>query len=556
MVKSTNPTPTAPRSRLDGDGLLGMFHSALKLLERNVVSINALNVFPVPDGDTGTNMYLTLRSVVDQTRPLQGATTADVAEKMADVALMEAKGNSGVILSQFFRGLSVGLEGTSDFGCAELAHSLGEARRFAYTSIGNPVEGTILTVMTSVADVAGQMDAAEARLDEMLDAVCRGARESVALTPTMLPVLMQAGVVDAGGQGLAVILEGARRYVNGGQADADEIEPPAPVGVDSAAGSVSHEFLAATDEDQYGYCTQLLIQGEGLDAGSIRESMSSMGQSAVVVGTESTVRVHVHVEDPGPVVSAGVARGIVSQVKIENMDSQHIEFSAARWEDVAEQPLESAVVTVVRGKGFEAVATSLSASEIVQGGDTMNPSVKDLMDAVDRAPSDQVVILPNNRNIIPAARQAADISDKDVTVVASATIPQGIAALLSFSPDRDAASNVADMEEAMGSVRTGEVTRAVREVELNGIAVKVGTLIGLLERDLVVAGEELEEVLESLLHKAVLFEGDLVTLYWGDELTTDSADTIRSRVGKAFQGVELEVVEGGQPHYPFIISIE
>ena len=551
-MKTKNVTPTAPRNRLDGDGLIGMFHSALKLLERNVDSINALNVFPVPDGDTGTNMYLTLRSVVEGTRPLQGATTADVAEKMADVALMEAKGNSGVILSQFFRGLAVGLAGTSDFGCAELARSLAEARRLAYTAIGNPVEGTMLTVMTSVADAAGAMDPAEVRLDEMLEAVCRCARESVALTPTMLPVLMQAGVVDAGGQGLAVILEGVRRYVDGGHVDAEEIEPPAPVGVDRAAGSVSHEFLAATDEEQYGYCTQLLIQGDGLDAGSIRDSMSSMGASAVVVGTESTVRVHVHVEDPGPVLSAGVALGIVSQVKIENMDSQHVEFSAARRQDA----LESAVVTVVRGKGFEAVVTSLSASEIVQGGDTMNPSVKDLLEAVERAPSEQIILLPNNRNIVPAARQAAELSDKSVTVVESATIPQGIAALLSFSPDRDAASNVADMEGAVGSVRTGEVTRAVREVELNGIAVKEGSLIGLLERELVVAGEVLEDVLEALLHKAVLFEGDLVTLYWGDEVTADEANAMGSKVGKAFEGVELEVVEGGQPHYPFIISIE
>ncbi len=533
-----------------------MFLSALSLLERNVDTINALNVFPVPDGDTGTNMYLTLRSIMEETKVLQGATSAEVAGKMADVALMEARGNSGVILSQFFRGLAVGLEGTSDFGCAELAHSLREARRFAYAAIGTPVEGTMLTVMTSIADVAGTMNLSDVRIEEMLDEVCRGARESVALTPTMLPVLMQAGVVDAGGQGLAVILEGLRRYVHDDHFNPEEIDPPVPVGVESTAGSVSHKFLTATDEERYGYCTQLLIEGDDLDAVSIRESMSSLGVSEVVVGTESMVRVHVHVTDPGLVLSDAVVHGTVSQVKVENMDSQHIEFSAARRQDATTQPLESAVVTVVLGKGFESVFRSLSASEIVQGGDTMNPSVKDLMEAVSRAPSEQVIMLPNNRNIIPAARQAAENSDKSVTVVASETIPQGIAALLSFNPDRNAVSNIADMEEAAGSVITGEITWAVREVELNGVVVKQGSLIGLLERELVVSGEDLTEVLKELLYKAGLLSGNLVTLYRGDGITVDQAEAVATTIGSSFEGVELEVVEGDQPHYPFIISIE
>lgn len=556
MVNTTKPPPTAPRSRLDGDGLLGMFLSALHLLERNVDKINALNVFPVPDGDTGTNMYLTLRSVVEESRPLQGASSAAVSRKMADVALMEAKGNSGVILSQFFRGLAIGLEGTADFGCTELAQSLGEGRKLAYTAIGNPVEGTILTVMTSVAEAADAMDSSAVQLNEMLDAICSGAREAVALTPTMLPVLMQAGVVDAGGQGLSVILEGARRYVDCSSPIDEEMDLPSPVGIDDYAGSVSHEFLAATDEEQYGYCTQLLVQGDELDPASIRETVSALGVSAVVVGTESTVRVHVHVADPGPVLSAAVAIGIVSQVKVENMDSQHVEFSAAHRQDPVAQPLESAVVTVVRGKGFEAVVNSLGVSEVLQGGDTMNPSVKDLLEAVGRAPSEQVILLPNNRNIIPAARQAAELSDKIVTVVASETMPQGIGALLSFSPDRDAATNVAEMEEAAGSVKTGEVTRAVREVELHGIAVKEGSLIGLMERVLVSTGEDIEDVLGALLHQAGLAEGDLVTLYYGEEITAGEAAAAATTLGASFEGVEIEVVEGGQPHYPFIISIE
>ena len=535
---------------------MGMFLSALQLLERNVDKINALNVFPVPDGDTGTNMYLTLRSVVEESRPLQGSSSAAVSRKMADVALMEAKGNSGVILSQFFRGLAIGLEGTADFGCTELAQSLGESRKLAYTAIGNPVEGTILTVMTRVAEAADAMDSSTVQLNEMLDAICSGAREAVALTPTMLPVLMQAGVVDAGGQGLSVILEGARRYVDCSSPIDEEMDLPSPVGIDGYAGSVSHEFLAATDEEQYGYCTQLIVQGDELDPASIRETVSALGVSAVVVGTKSTVRVHVHVADPGTVLSAAVAIGMVSQVNVENMDSQHVEFSAAHRQDPVAQPLESAVVTVVRGKGFEAVVNSLGVSEVLQGGDTMNPSVKDLLEAVGRVPSEQVILLPNNRNIIPAARQAAKLSDKSVTVVASDTIPQGIGALLSFSPDRDSATNVAEMEEAAGSVKTGEVTRAVREVELHGIAVKEGSLIGLMERVLVSTSEDIDDVLGALLHQAGLAEGDLVTLYYGEEITAGEAAAAATTLGASFEGVEIEVVEGGQPHYPFIVSIE
>ena len=555
-MSTTRAKHTGPDSRFDGDALRSMFTSALALLERNVDAINALNVFPVPDGDTGTNMFMTLREVIDETETARGASSSDVATAMADAALKGAKGNSGVILSQFFKGLAVGLEGTSDFGSQELVRSLQEAREHSYTAIGEPVEGTILTVMTSVSEAAQAVDAQHVSVADLLDAVCRGARESVALTPTLLPVLREAGVVDAGGQGLAVILEGVRRYVAGEDARVEVIESPAPVGVEGYTGAVSHEFLASTAEEMYGYCTQLLVQGQGLDVDAIRETMMGMGRSAVVVGDETTVQVHVHVEDPGPVVSAAVAQGTLSQVKIENMDRQRLEYSAAQGQDAATGPLTSTVVTVAWGGGLEAVLDNLGAGRIVTGGDTMNPSVGDLLEAVGEAPSDNVIILPNNGNIVPAARQAAELSEKNVKVVASRTIPQGIAALLSFNPDRDLEANSDEMEEALSSVRTGEITEAVRDVTLDGVAVEQGKLIGLLERKLVVAGDDLAGVLTSVLERAELSEGDLVTLYWGDRLTADDVDRVAKQIAVDFEGVEWELVEGGQPHYHFIISIE
>jgi DAK2 domain fusion protein YloV len=544
------------KTRYDGDDLRAMFATALALLERNVDALNALNVFPVPDGDTGTNMFLTLRDVVEETEALKGAPSAEMASAMAGAALMGAKGNSGVILSQFFKGLAVGLEGTTDFGCEEFVRSLQEARKYSYKAIGEPVEGTILTVISSVAEAASRVEARYVAVQELLRTVCDDARKSVALTPTMLPVLREAGVVDAGGQGLAVILEGIRRYCAGEQSEVEEITPPRPVGVEGATGSVSHEFLAATDEETYGYCTQFLVRGEGLDADAIRETMRAIGRSAVVVGDETMVQVHVHAEDPGPAVSAGVAVGALSQVKIEDMDRQRGQFSTALRKDAATEPLASAVVTVARGNGLRDVMEDLGASMVVAGGDTMNPSVGDLLSAVGRVPSESVMILPNNGNIVAAARQAAELSEKDVSVIASRTIPQGIAALLCFNAERDLPSNVEEMEEALASVQTGEITLAVRGVTLEGVTVEAGKPIGLLEGKLVVAGDDLAEVLVAIMEKAEVADGDLVTLYWGDPLTADEAREIEGKVSGAFKGVELELVEGGQPHYHFIVSIE
>jgi DAK2 domain fusion protein YloV len=555
-MSPTNRGPVQNNIRYDGDGLRAMFGTALVLLERNVDAINALNVFPVPDGDTGTNMFLTLRDVIDETEALRGAPSADMASAMASAALMGAKGNSGVILSQFFKGLAVGLEGTADFGCEELVRSLQEARTYSYKAIGEPVEGTILTVMTSVAEAALQVEGVHVTVEELLRAVCKGARESVALTPTLLPVLREAGVVDAGGQGLAVILEGIRRHCAGEQSEAGEIAPPSPIGVEGATGTVSHEFLAATDEETYGYCTQFLVQGQGLDVDALRETMRTMGRSAVVVGDENMVQIHVHAEDPGPVVSVGIAVGGLSQVKIENMDSQHGHFSTERRQDLAAVPLVSAVVTVAQGEGLRKVMENLGASIVLAGGDTMNPSVGDLLKAVGAAPSENVIVLPNNGNIVAAARQVVDMSSKNVALVSSRTIPQGIAALLSFNPESGLPANVVEMEEALPSVRTGEITLAMRDVTLNGVSVEKGMLIGLLERKIVAAGDDMTEVLTAIIEKAALADGDLVTLYWGDPLTADEAREIESRVSGAFSSIELELVEGGQPDYHFILSIE
>ena len=553
------------RTRFDGDDLRAMFSVATQLFERNVGIVDALNVFPVPDGDTGTNMFLTLRDVMKEADGLQSASAGEMASAMARGALMGARGNSGVILSQFFKGVALELEGKADFGAADLGLAFQSAREHAYKAVGEPVEGTMLTVISSVARAAQESADAGGTVHELFDVSCEAAREAVALTPTMLPVLREAGVVDAGGQGLSVILEGIRRYARGEEVEVAELEPPAPVGVpvgvQAGAGVVSQEFLQATDEELYGYCTQFLIQGQGLDPEAVREQMSSLANSTVVVGDDTAVKVHVHAHDPGPIVSFAVSLGTLSQVKIDSMDEQHREYSVARHREAGPEPSKAkvapiAVVAVAWGRGLETVFTDLGASNILAAGDTMNPSTNEILESVESALSDNVIFLPNNRNIVPAAMQAVEITNKSLKVVPSKTIPQGIAAMLAFNPEKDLDDNVSDMESTLSTIRTGEVCRAVRPVTLNGVAVDEGQIIGLLERELVVAGDEPTDVLMSLVQAADVSDGDLVTLYWGQALTQDDADAARELVEAAFPKAGVEAVPGGQPHYHYIVSIE
>ena len=548
-------------TRYDGNDLLQWIAHATRLFEGSVRIINELNVFPVPDGDTGTNMFLTLREVMKEADSTRSESAGETASAMARGALAGARGNSGIILSQFFKGMALGLDGKGDFGMAELASMLESARELAYRAIGQPVEGTLLTVMTSVAESARECAEVGDTVEKAFDSICMAARDAVARTPSLLPVLHEAGVVDAGGHGLSVILEGVRRHLSGQHEDLAEIEPPAPVGVLVSAGTVSDEFLEATDEELYGYCTQFLIRGQGLDDAQIRKRMSALALSTVVVGDESMVKVHVHAQDPGPIVSYAASLGTLSQVKMENMDDQHREYASERRrasepQAVADSESSVEVVAVAWGAGIESLFADLGAAKILVAGDTMNPSVRDIVEAVDGVPADSVIFLPNNRNIIPAARQAAEMCDKDLRVVPSATIPEGVAAMLAFNPEKAADDNTSEMERALPTVRTGEICRAVRPVTLNGVTVKEGQIIGLMGRELKVAGDAPNDVLVSLLRDAGVSDGDLVTLYWGEPSTQDDAESARRLTEAGFPGVEVEIVPGGQPHYHYIVCIE
>ena len=531
-----------------------MFSEATALLSANVDAVNALNVFPVPDGDTGTNMHLTMKAVVEEAASVTSTSAADVASAMARGALMGARGNSGVILSQFFKGLASGLEDAAVFDGQLLAAALELGREQAYKAVGQPVEGTILTVISTAARAARSTAGSGGSLIEVLESVSVASRESVALTPTMLPVLRQAGVVDAGGHGLAIILEGLRRSAAGDKSPPTEIPPPDPVGVDEPEGIVSTDFLQAAEEEIYGYCTLIVVQGTDLDVDDIRERVSAMGRSVVVVGDDTVANVHVHAEDPGPVVSLGVSLGVLGRVKIENMDAQRAEYSAARRSEVATGSV--GVLAVASGDGLKSVFESLGAAAVLAGGDTMNPSVRELVDAIEQLPAESVVVLPNNKNIVPAARQAAELASKEVGVVPTRSIPHGAAAMFAFDPQFAASLNVERMTEATESVRYGEVTTAVRTAEIDGISVQQGDTIGLLDGRLVATGNDPGQVLVEVVFKAEPERGGIVTVYAGDPVSGEAAQATANALEEALSGVDVELISGGQPHYHYLFSVE
>ena len=527
---------------LNGEHLKEMFSVAAAYLEKEAAAINALNVFPVPDGDTGTNMLQTARAALEEAEQAPQDNASEVAQAMAHGALMGARGNSGVILSQFFRGLARGLSAKKDFGGEDLALALAEASQAAYRAVSRPVEGTILTVLREAAAAAQNGDG----VASVLEAATSAAREAVIKTPTLLPVLREAGVVDAGGQGLYVILRGALAYLSGEDAGSDmaapELDRPAPV----TACEDSHE-------EPYGYCTEFLLSGQGLDLEEVRGRVNAMGVSTLVVGDEATLRVHVHTFDPGAVLSYATSLGSIRQVKVENMDDQHQEFLAARE---AQSAGGVSLVAVAAGDGLKAVFQSLGVEAVVPGGQTMNPSTRELLEAVQSCPTGKVIILPNNKNIIPTAQQAASLTKKEVAVIPSRSIPEGIAALLAFNYEADWAKNLAAMEEAVSKVKTVEVTTAVRASTYDGMSVKAGQAIALLDGELIAAADDRPTAVQAAFEAVKPGPSSIITIYHGADATPAEAGAIVQAVRSSYPKAQVELIYGGQPHYYYIISVE
>ncbi|MGB8957094.1 MAG: DAK2 domain-containing protein [Tumebacillaceae bacterium] len=550
---------------LDGDTFVQMVLAGHQSLEHNKDRVNALNVFPVPDGDTGTNMSLSMTSGVNELRRYINEPLYRVTEAVSTGLLMGARGNSGVILSQLFRGFSKGVAKQTSIDAAKFAEALQNGVTTAYSAVVKPVEGTILTVAKDAAKAAVQAAKdPNATVLSVLEATLNEAESSLKRTPDLLPVLKQAGVVDSGGQGLLYIYHGWLAALKG-ETSAVETAPVA------AAAAIKEKVLvpAAAHGDgdsEYGYCTEFIIRlespsdDEKATEDAVRSALMELGDSMLVVAADDIVKVHIHALRPGSVLDKAIEFGALTRIKIDNMTEQHHNLSLT---EEAESPqLQSAlakpygVVTVVAGQGLSNVFKSLGIDGIIEGGQTMNPSTEDIVNAVQELNADHVFILPNNSNIIMAAEQAKTILEDRVTVIPTKTIPQGIAAAITFDESADVEENKSSMLSVLTKVKSGQITRAVRDSHFQDLDIKEGDFMGMQEGKVITLGKELELTALSLLEKMIEPDSEVVTVFYGDEVTKEQAGQLVDIAQNQFDHCEFELQYGGQPLYSYIFSVE
>jgi uncharacterized protein len=539
--------PLPPLKSLGGQELKQLFTASTAWLERHSAYINSLNVFPVPDGDSGTNMLLTMHAALKELNSSPEHSAAAICAALSHGALLGARGNSGVILSQIIRGFARAIDKKETIGAKDFAVAMVEASRTAYKGVVKPVEGTILTVCREAADAAVVAGAQSDDLRVVLTRTVEAARVSVVRTPMLLPVLKEAGVVDAGGQGLLIILEGALMYLNGEPMDL------------TAVGQGAQALDQIAREEGWGFDIQFHVRGKELKVDAIRDQIASMGESALIVGDENLIKVHVHAPTPGAILDYGCSLGVITGVVVENMQEQYIDFMAgqtARPSVTAEQIAGMTTVAVAPGAGLGRVFESLGVGAIISGGQTMNPSTEDILKAINAVKTDKVIVLPNNKNIILAAEQAKQLSKKSVAIIPTTTVPQGIAALLAFNFQSDLETNVKAMSAATKHIKTLEITTATRTAKFDGIEVTEGQTIGLIDDILAAAGEDRVSLTIDSLKKMETANAEIVTLYYGDSVSAREAETLGEQIRKNFPDQEIEIVSGGQPHYHYIISVE
>jgi DAK2 domain fusion protein YloV len=546
----------------DGQDLKKAFLAGAAWLEANRDTINALNVFPVPDGDTGSNMSATMKSAVRNIATSDETSAAAIAKKVAHDALLGARGNSGVILSQTLRGIAIGLNDKATFNAQDLAQAFQEASQLAYRAVIKPVEGTILTVVRESATAALQSAERQSDLVQEMQDIVSAARQSVAHTPELLPALKQAGVVDAGGQGFFTILEGILRYMRGEPTTSQAALDGASMTNSNASLETHTKKGRVTIEEEFGYEVVFLLNGDYLDVEKIRQTIIDMGGvSTVVAGDEKMLKVHTHTLTPGKILDYGVSLGSLLDINIENLQAQSLTYAAESQAEHANDEQEEissrlATVAVVSGTGFEKVFRGLGASSIVSGGQTMNPSIEELLAAVEKIPAQQIIILPNNSNVILSAQQVVGLTTKEIYVVPCKTLPQGIAALISINHEADFASNCQTMTEAASCIQTAEITTAVRSVQIGTLHVREGDFIGVINGNLSIANPRIEDTILYTLQRMDIDTYEIATIYYGTGVTAEEAQETARRIKSVYSQLEIEVVDGGQPYYAYIISAE
>ena len=537
---------------IDGKKFRDMFVSGANNLQNNKDLVDKLNVFPVPDGDTGTNMSLTISYAIKELAKVQNDNVTDIGKALSKGSLMGARGNSGVILSQIIRGIAKSVEGKENLNVVDLANAFKNGSDTAYKAVIKPIEGTILTVVRESGEYAEKIAQEDMDMIEFLELVVEKANESLNKTPELLKALKEAGVVDSGGKGLVLIYEGMLSSLKGNNIELVE-------GGISSDTNVSVEQNISTEDIKYQYCTEFILETNKVDDLTVRERFMKYGDSLAVVGDEGVIKVHVHTNDPGLAIQEALSYGQLLTIKVENMKLQHenkVLKEAAQTEEVHVEEKEYGFIATSMGDGLAQIFRDFGVDHIIEGGQTMNPSTEDFMKAIEKLNAKNIIILPNNSNIIMAANQAKELSDKNIVVIPTKNVPQAFAALVTFDGDADIAENEANMMEALSTVKSGQVTYAVRDTVINDVEVKEGNIIGIAEGKLLSAGDKVDEITTDLIEKLVDEDGAIITLFYGEDTSKEDAQALRDALEENFEDVDVELHYGGQPLYYYLISVE
>jgi len=542
---------------IDGRRFYNMVVNACNELEQKKNFVNSLNVFPVPDGDTGTNMSMTFRGAVSEIIGMQDLTIGDISKKLAKGALMSARGNSGVILSQIFRGIAKGLENLQTADASQISNCLVEGSKSAYKAVMRPTEGTILTIIKAAGECAA--NSKEEDIDKLMEEVCTFSEEVLNKTPEMLPVLKKAKVVDAGGAGLLVILKGMTEALK------NNLEISLVDKLEEKSISTAYEHVDEVNI-KFGYCTEFFINAKVEDISSFKNDLAQIGDSMVVVNVDDIVKVHIHTNCPGVVLSKALELGELSKIKIDNMREQHRRILEDEYpiEEQVSEELETngtehkkyAFISVAAGEGLVQIFKDLGTDYVIEGGQTMNPSTQDILSAVNKLDADNIYVLPNNKNIIMSATQAAELSEKNIIVIPTKTVPQGITCMTEFGINNEVEVNTKNMIEAIGNVSTGSITYAVRDTEMDGVEIKAGDILGLLEGKISKVGQNPYEICYDLINEMVNDESELISIYYGDGSKEEEVNALVGRIESQYKELDVQCNCGQQPLYYFIVSVE
>lgn len=549
--------------KIDGQCFYNMVVNASNKLEEEKDYVNSLNVFPVPDGDTGTNMSMTFRSAVSEIENMQDKPICEIARKLSRGALMGARGNSGVILSQIFRGIAKGLEGKDEADSEEFANSLMEGSKSAYKAVMRPTEGTILTIIRAAGESAVRSNSEDVSM--LLEEVCDYSKNVLNKTPDMLPVLKKAKVVDAGGMGLLIILQGMYEVLR---------EDIKEVNISELNKSMVQSVTKKLDEQdiEFGYCTEFFILSNIISVDAFKSELETMGDSMVVVKDDDIVKVHIHTNDPGLVLSKAIRLGELSKIKIDNMREQHrhvlkmedkiqnenVAVSKEDEDDTTDdlELKKYAFISVAMGEGIKNIFEDLGVDSVIEGGQTMNPSTQDILECINKINAENIFVLPNNKNIIMAANQAAELTDKNVKVIPTKTIPQGITAVTVFNSDLGLDDNINAMNEGIEAVKSGSVTYAVRDTEMDGKIIKEGNILGLIEGKIQDVGEDVFQVCENIILSMSDENSELITILYGQDCEEQKVKEFAESIQEKYENADVQYYSGQQPLYYFIVSVE